>query len=271
MCPNGRKHVVVVGLALAIALGATGCSSSHTTTASSGGPPAGPVLTVCSDIPNRPMEYEGPGPRGLKYTGFDIELFDAMAQRLNRTIAVTPVHATPFEKIFDRLAIAGPGGCDVVVSSVTITDQRRQAVALSAAYFTNDQSLLVRRASGMRRAADVVGKTVGVPIGTTAQRDAGARLPQGVSIKGFADAAGLRGALETGSIQAIFQDLPTNANLVIEDKSVAVIATFPTTEQFGFAVRKDRTALRDQLNTALGQVRADGTYAALHAKYFPTS
>jgi ABC-type amino acid transport substrate-binding protein len=97
------------------------------------------TIKVCSDIPYAPMEMEGEGPRGLEYTGFDIDLLDAMAAAMDAKLEVKDVS---FEGILANLA---SGNCDVVASSVTITDERKQEVDFTEPYFDADQSLLVKK------------------------------------------------------------------------------------------------------------------------------
>ena len=95
------------------------------------------TLKVCSDIPYPPMEMEGEGPRGLSYTGFDIELLDAMAATMDAKLEIL---AVGFDGILGNLA---SGACDVVASSVTITDERAKEVDFTEPYFDADQSLLI--------------------------------------------------------------------------------------------------------------------------------
>lgn len=97
------------------------------------------TITVCSDIPYAPMEMEGEGPRGLAYTGFDIDLLDAMVAELGKKLEV---RAVPWDGILGNLA---SGACDVVASSVTITPEREQEVDFVGPYFDADQSLLVKK------------------------------------------------------------------------------------------------------------------------------
>ncbi len=95
------------------------------------------TLKVCSDIPYPPMEMEGEGPRGLSYTGFDIDLLDAMAATMDAKLEIL---AVGFDGILGNLAA---GSCDVVASSVTITDERAEEVDFTEPYFDADQSLLI--------------------------------------------------------------------------------------------------------------------------------
>lgn len=96
------------------------------------------TLKVCSDIPYPPMEMEGEGPRGLEYTGFDIDLLDAMAVTMDANLEIL---VTPFDSIFASLAA---GNCDVVASSVTINDEREEQMDFTEPYFEAEQSLLVK-------------------------------------------------------------------------------------------------------------------------------
>ncbi|MCB0977395.1 MAG: transporter substrate-binding domain-containing protein [Acidimicrobiales bacterium] len=97
------------------------------------------TLKVCSDIPYAPMEMEGKGPRGLDYTGFDIDLLDAMAATMDAKLSIKDVG---FDGILGNLA---SGNCDVVASSVTITPERAKEVDFTDPYFDADQSLLVKK------------------------------------------------------------------------------------------------------------------------------
>jgi polar amino acid transport system substrate-binding protein len=65
------------------------------------------------------MEMEGEGPRGLQYTGFDIDLLDAMAATMDANLEILDVE---FDGILGNLAA---GTCDVVASSLTITEERQ--------------------------------------------------------------------------------------------------------------------------------------------------
>ena len=55
---------------------------------------------------------------------------------------------------------------------------------------------------------------------------------------------------------------------VIDVATQEVIQTYPTGEQYGFAVAEGNTELRDALNAALAGLRDDGTYDDLYAEYF---
>ena len=101
------------------------------------------TLTVCTDAPYPPMEYEDPDNPG-EYTGFDIELMRAIADNLGLDMAVVNVG---FDPITSGLAMES-GDCDIAAASITITEERAENIAFTDGYFSGDQSLLVLADSG---------------------------------------------------------------------------------------------------------------------------
>lgn len=115
---------------------------------------------------------------------------------------------------------------------------------------------------------DLAGKRIGVQSDTTGQAYAEENKPEGAEVVEFSDTDGLFGALESGDIDAVLQDLPVNADRAAQDDSLAVVETFPTEEEYGFAVETD-SDLKAELDDALETVRENGTYDLLYEKYFP--
>ena len=96
------------------------------------------TLTVCTDVPYPPMEFEDPDAEG-GFTGFDIELMRAIADDLGLGLAV----ATPgWDAITSGLANEA-GDCDISAASITITAEREENIDFSEPYFEGKQSLLV--------------------------------------------------------------------------------------------------------------------------------
>ena len=89
-------------------------------------------------------------------TGFSAELAAEIADRLGRTLEVT---IKPFAELFPRLK---DGECDIAMSAITITPERRTEVDFSDPYFSSGQALLVQRDSTISGESDLRGKTVGV-------------------------------------------------------------------------------------------------------------
>ena len=218
-------------------------------------------LTVCSDIPYAPFEFN----QGDKLTGFDVELVQGIAQQLGLS---AEFKATPFDTIIPARAA---GNCDLVASATTITDERKQKVAFSQPYFDADQSLLIRAtdASKYKTLADLKGRKIGVQSGTTGETYAKKNAPQGTTVKDFPGAEDLFNALTASDIDAVLQDFPVNKHRALQaaDK-FAVTETFKTGEQYGFAMAKDNTRLVQAVDSALDQMRNSGAYDSIYKTWF---
>jgi polar amino acid transport system substrate-binding protein len=217
------------------------------------------VITICSDTPYEPFEMtdEEGNP-----TGFDMDLVAAIGERADLQISVVDL---PFEGILGSLAA---GDCDVVASAVTIDDERAKQVDFTEPYFDSAQSLLIKADNEeIEGIEDLAGKNVGVQSTTTGEAYANENV-EGATITSFEDSDGLFAALESGTIDAILQDLPVNGYRSAQDSSVVVVETYPTEEQYGFAVEKGNTELLEFLNEGLEALRDDGTYDELFSTYF---
>ena len=270
-----RFAAIAAVAALGLVLGACGDdddSSSSATTEQSGGGGGSSKLVICSDIPYAPMEMEATTektPSG--YTGFDIDLVQKFADDAKKTLEVK---VTPFDGIF---AAMDAGSCDAVVSSVSITDERKANMDFSDPYFDAEQSVMVTKAneSKFKTLADLAGKNIGVQSGTTGEEYVNSNKPDGATVTALPGAAELFAALEAGTIDAIVQDYPINAYRTTQDSNFVITEKISTDEQYGMAVKKGDTATLDLLNKGLEKAKSDGTYDELYEKYFgekpPTS
>jgi polar amino acid transport system substrate-binding protein len=260
----------IIRLAALVAAGALllgACGDDNGDSGSTGGSSSGPdlvssgKLTVCSDTPYEPFEFEG---EDGEQTGYDMDLLRAVADNNDLDLDVKDL---PFDGILGALAA---GDCDVVASAVTITDERAEQVDFSDPYFDADQSLLVKVDNEQTYATldGLAGQTIGVQSGTTGETYANENKPDGATIQSFEDAAGLFGALESNTIQAVLQDFPVNAYRATQDDTVVVTETFPTGEQYGFAVAKGNEGVLTMINDGLADLRDDGTFDEIFAKYF---
>jgi polar amino acid transport system substrate-binding protein len=222
------------------------------------------TLTVCTEAPYEPFEYEDPEhPTG--YGGFDIELIYAIAQNAGLEMAVVD---TGFEGLTSGATMAA-GTCDMAASAITITDDRAEQIDFSDPYYESLQSLLVPADSPIASIDDLTeGVTVGVQSGTTGADYAEENVP-GASITEFEGGGDLFTALAAGSIDAILQDEPVNRARAAEDDTVEIIEEYDTEETYGFAFEQDRgDGLVQLINDGLQELRDDGTYDELFDRFF---
>jgi polar amino acid transport system substrate-binding protein len=154
-----RRPVAVIAT---LALTLTACGTDDNGDASEIDTVTAGVLTVCSEVPYEPFEFEDPdSPSG--YSGFDIDLMAAIAENLGLDLAV--VNAG-FDDLTSGAAMAA-GTCDLAASAMTITPERAENVDFSDGYYNAAQSLLVKADSDITTLADLAGRRLGVQSGTT--------------------------------------------------------------------------------------------------------
>jgi polar amino acid transport system substrate-binding protein len=267
------RLAAALAIAVIAALIGAGCGSSSDTTsstaastgASTGGGTAGNdlglitpgTLTIGSDIPYPPFEQGKPP----DYTGFDVDLMDAIADKLG----LTPKWVdTSFGTIFsDQQA----GKFDIVASSTTITPARSKKVTFSDPYFDADQSLMVQKGSDLQSTKDITSSTtIGVQEGTTGQ-DYSEKNTDG-QVHPFAEIGTAFNALQAGQVDAVINDFAVSAYALKKYPQLDVVETIPTGENYGFPMQKTNTALIDAVNGALKDVVADGTYQKVFEKWF---
>ncbi|KNY07810.1 transporter substrate-binding domain-containing protein [Microbacterium sp. GCS4] len=267
-----QRRNIIAGIALAATatLALAGCAGGS---GGSGGgddaadDPYGLVeagaLTVCSDIPYAPFEFEG-GDNGTGYTGFDIDLLDAIAKKLDLELSVQDVG---FEALQSGTTLAA-GTCDIGASAITITDERKANLDFSDPYYDSLQSLLVRTDSGIESIDDLSGKNVGVQQGTTGEAYANANAT-GAQVVQYPSDGELWPAMQAGQIDAILQDQPVNLEHEKADSAYKIVEEYNTDESYGFAFAKgEKKDLLDAVNGALTELRDSGDYQKIYDTYF---
>lgn len=257
------RNVLALLAASTLALTACGGSSDDS---EGGGDDAGlgliqpGTLTVCSDIPYPPFEFE----EGGEYTGFDMELMEKISAGLDLELAIKDVG---FEGLQSGSALAA-GTCDIGASAMTITDEREENLDFSEPYYDSLQSLLVPEDSDIKTIEDLAGKTVGVQQGTTGQKYAQENVPEDAEVTAYPSDAELFPALQSGGVDAVLQDLPVNL-LHTQEGAFTIVEEYDTDEQYGFAVKEEGAEkLLEAVNEQLATLREDGAYDEVYDKYF---
>lgn len=264
------RRNLIAGLALVATatLALAGCATGSNDAGGSDAPAAGDdyglieagTLTVCSDIPYKPFEFED---ENGEYIGFDIDLLTAIAKKLDLKISVQDVG---FDALQSGTTLAA-GTCDVGASAMTITDERKANLDFSDPYVDSLQSLLVRTDSDIKSIDDLDGKNVGVQQGTTGETYAGENAP-GAQLVQYPSDGELWPAMQAGQIDAILQDQPVNYVHEQDDPDYKIVETYATDESYGFAFAKgEKDALREAVNKALKELQDDGGYQKIYDEY----
>lgn len=221
------------------------------------------VYVVGTDAAYAPFESQND--KG-EIVGFDIDVVTAVAQKAG--IEVKFVN-TPWEGIFNTLA---QGDRDFLVSAITITDERKQTMDFSNPYFDASQLIAVRENSKVAKFDDLKKLKVGVQTGTTGDEVVTKLLGKNsTNVKRFESTPLALQELQAGGVDAVVADNGVVAHYVTNNttsKFKTVSDSGFTPEQYGLAVRKGNTELLEKLNKGLADIKADGTYDQIYAKYF---
>ena len=224
------------------------------------------VVVVGTDAAYAPFESQNE--KG-EIVGFDIEVVQAIAAKAGFEVKFVN---TPWEGIFNAL---GQGDRDMVVSAVTITDERKQTMDFSNPYFDAQQLIAVKENSKVTKFADLKKLKVGVQTGTTG--DEAVTKLQGktsTNIKRFESTPLALKELESGGVDAVVADNGVVIHYVANNpggkfKTVADAEFVP--EQYGIALKKGNAELLDKVNQGLAAIKADGTYDQIYACLLYTS
>lgn len=238
-------------------------ASAPVAAASAPAPAPAKVYVVGTDAAYAPFESENPQ---KEIVGFDIDVVKAVAQKAG--IEVKFVN-TPWEGIFNTLA---QGDRDLLVSAITITDERKQTMDFSNPYFDAQQLIAVKANSKVTKFDELKKLKVGVQTGTTG--DEVVTKLQGktsANIKRFESTPLALKELEAGGVDAVVADNGVIINYVANNsgskfKTVADKAF--QNEQYGIAVKKGNIDLLGKINKGLADIKADGTYDKIYAQYF---
>ncbi|WAA11146.1 substrate-binding periplasmic protein [Fervidibacillus albus] len=202
-----------------------------------------------------------------EYDGFDVDIAKELANRLG-------VEANFVAQDFSGL-IPGleTGKFDILVSQVTITDERKEQIDFTEPYITNRVKVIVREDNeDIQSVEDFVGKTIGVGLGTNDEAYLrNELLPQvgEFQINTYDDVITTLKDLDAGRIDATINNVYALKPVIEENGyDVKAVGDPIKEDQAGVAVKKGNTELVEALNDALEEMKEDGTYKEIYMKWF---
>jgi polar amino acid transport system substrate-binding protein len=236
------------------------------------------TVLIGSDIPYRPFEYET---AGGDLTGFDVDIAEAIFEE--RIGIDYEFQTTSFDSIIPSL---NNGNFRVIMSAMTINDERDEEVDFSDPYFTAYQTIIVRTDSSISSRADLEGEVVGVQKGTTgagAAEELQEEFGGDLEINSYDQINGAFQALTNGQVNAVINDNTVNAERANQDDGLRFVEgdgvaadsdqdappyLTLTIENYGIAFREDDDEFLERVNEALAAIREDGTYDEIYSEYF---
>ncbi|MGH2707588.1 MAG: glutamate ABC transporter substrate-binding protein [Actinomycetota bacterium] len=217
------------------------------------------VIGVKYDIPRFGLL----NPKTNEVTGFDVDLGKEIAKRLR-------VRAEFVEAVSpDRIPLLQNDEVDLVISTMTINEERRAQIDFSDVYYVAQQRLLVRRDSKIQGVKSLEAEKAPVCSGeksTSAQNIAAVAPHAPLRLeKKYSTCARL---VREGEVEALFTDDVILTGLLSQDPGRFKIVGDPVTvEHYGIGIKKGRPEFVEFVNEVIGDVKDDGTWGMLYANW----
>lgn len=220
-------------------------------------------LKVGLEIGYPPMEYFDAD--GSTPIGFDVELAQALADDMGLELELVD---TAWDGIF---AGVDTGKYDVVISSVSWTEDRNNNYLLSKTYVANAPVIVVPNESDIADIMDLEGKAVAVQMETTAdylvQRYVADGL--GTDLRQYEKVINAFDELKIGRVDAVCTDSVVAAYyLGDEAANYKTVWEADEKEPICMCFKKGNDALKDAMEASLDNVKASGRLGEIATKYF---
>ena len=218
------------------------------------------VLTVGTNAEFPPFEYVDDNGEP---DGFDVALIKSIGEKLGVAVEVENME-------FDSLVSSIGNKIDVAIAGMTVTDERKNSVDFSNSYYDAVQYVIVPEGSEIASFDDLAGKAIGVQLGTTGDFIASDDV-DGANVSQYNKAVDAVNDLINGRVDCVIID--KNPALVFESKFAGQVKAIDgaqfnfEVEDYAIALPKGDAVLADQINTALDELKADGTFDKLVEEY----
>ena len=195
--------------------------------------------------------------------GIDIEIGRVIAAALGLTAEFKNMN-------FDGLITAlQSGSVDMIISSMSATDDRRQSVAFSEPYVKTGIALLISARSPVKTADDLKapGRRVVVRLGTTGETWAKEHLPDVPRVTLDSDPACVLEVVNGGVDAWIYDQFSIIKNHARHPEATRTNLAPLREEVWAIAMRKGEDQLVLRVNEVLAKMRADGEFAKLAGKH----
>ena len=286
------KKVLSVLLAASLALGMTACGSTASSeaasepaasesTASSEAASSEAAADATSDTASAEVTTVEPGKLIMStnaafppyemtaddgsFEGIDVEIAGAIAEKLGLELQIDDMD-------FDAALLAAQTGkSDMVMAGVTVTEDRQTVMDFSDSYAAGIQVVIVPEDSDIASIDDMTGKMIGVQRGTTGDQYCSASVEDGgfgeENVTRYDNGLTAVQALNNGQVDCVVIDNAPAQEFVAANPGLKILDTEYANEEYAIGVAKGNTQLLDAINTAIAELKADGTIQSILDKY----
>lgn len=227
------------------------------------------VIKIAVNAIYPPMEFKDP--KNAELIGFDVDLGHALAKELGVTLEW---QESAFEQLIPSLQT---GRVDMILSGLTDRPARRETMDFIDYLNSGVQFYTLASRTNINQPADLCGKTVGTSrstsfpaeIKTWSDANCVAAGKPPISVEGTSDNAAARAQLKQERFEGGAQGSETVPYIMTLEPNVYKLLGAPVggAQQQGMAFAKNDTQLRDAVLAAFKKLLANGSYAAIIAKW----
>ncbi|MFP3126029.1 glutamate ABC transporter substrate-binding protein [Ectobacillus funiculus] len=196
--------------------------------------------------------------------GFDIDIAKALAKKILGDESKVELKEVTSKT---RIPMLKNGDIDMIIATMTITEERKQEVDFSDVYFKAGQALLVKKGSNIKGIDDIKkGTTVLAVKGSTSAVNIRQKAPEATVLE-FENYSEAFQALKAGQGDALTTDNSILLGMQKQDPSYVIAGDIFTDEPYGIAVKKGETELLQAVNDFLKEYNASGEYDKLYEKW----
>ena len=250
------KKVFMLLMAMVMVVMMAGCGGGEKKAAQ-----APKVLKVGTEPTFAPFEFQKEGSK--EFDGFDMDLIRAIGKQMNMKVEILNMG-------FDALIPAiNAGNIDLAIAGMSITPDRQKAVDMSDPYYVAGLVVVVGKDNtAVKSVNDLNNKGIAVQIGTTGAERA-AKVP-GAKVKNLNTNAEVFLELKNKGVEAVIIDKPVAEYFLATGggKDFAkIVGDTMEAESYGISLKKN-SPLTKEINKALLDLKKNGEYDKLYAKWF---
>ncbi|TDF97276.1 transporter substrate-binding domain-containing protein [Paenibacillus piri] len=203
-------------------------------------------------------------PGSGKVEGFDIDLAKALAKQILGDESKIELKEVTSKT---RIPMLNNGDIDIIIATMTITEERKKEVEFTDVYFKAGQSLLVKKGSPIKSVADVKkGVKVLAVKGSTSTTNIRAKSPEATVLE-FENYQEAFTALKAGQGDTLTTDNAILYGMVKQDPNYEVVGGTFTDEPYGMAIKKGDTTFASYVNDFLKSLQSNGQYEKLYEQW----
>ena len=257
MAKNIRKAVLLLAMLSVIVGMFTACSNKKSDDGRT-------TFTVGFDAEFPPYGYKDDSG---EYVGFDLDLAQEVCERNGWNLVKQPIDWDSKDMELSS------GSIDCIWNGFGYTEERNEAMTLSNPYVKDKSMFVVKGSSSYTNQDELKGKKIGVQSGSVQEKrlnesEYGKELDE---VIGYTDYLTALMDLETGNIDAVYMS-QISGNYIIQNqdkdfKTFDAIGIGEESKGMVIAFKKGNTALKDKVENALNELKAEGKLKELSEKW----